>query len=96
MAKDIKGQKVLKTLMTWSVSMTKEHRKFQVTLCSSDSFMHNWLTNFTGNDRIPKENNKKAAENWKFLSCEEKQRYFEPLSSGTCPRRKLRNFGTRS
>ena len=51
-AKDINGQKVLKTLMTWFVSMTKEHRKFHVTLCSSDSFIPNWLANFIGNDRF--------------------------------------------
>lgn len=51
-AKDINEQKVLKTLMTWFVSMTKEHRKFHVILCSSDSFMHNQLVNFIGNDRF--------------------------------------------
>ena len=33
---------ILKALFTW----------FQVILCSSDSFMHNWLGNNVGNDRF--------------------------------------------
>ena len=46
------GQKVLKSIFMWLVSMTKEQEKFHVILCSSDSFMHNWLANFVGNDRF--------------------------------------------
>ena len=30
--------------------MTKEFRKFHVILCSSDSFIHNWLGSIVGND----------------------------------------------
>ena len=48
---NIDGQRVLKSLFMWFISMTKE-QKFHVLLCSSDSFMHNWLTNFVGNDRF--------------------------------------------
>ena len=32
--------------------MTKEYIKFQVVLCSSDSFMHSWVSNFVGYDAI--------------------------------------------
>ena len=32
--------------------MTKEYIKFQVVLCSSNSFMHSWVSNFVGNDAI--------------------------------------------
>ena len=50
--KDDDGQKVLKSVFMWLVSMTKEQEKFHVLLCSSDSFTHNWLANFVGNDRF--------------------------------------------
>ena len=50
--KDVNGQKILKALLNWFVSMTKEYRKFQVVLCSSDSFMHSWVRNFVGNNRF--------------------------------------------
>ena len=51
-AMDPNGQKALETIFTWFVAMTKEQRKFHVILCSSDSFMYNWLANFVGNDRF--------------------------------------------
>ena len=50
--KDDDGRKVLKSIFMWLVSMTKEQEKFHVLLCSSDSFTHNWLANFVGNDRF--------------------------------------------
>ena len=40
------------TEFMWFISMTKEQEKFHVLLCFSDSFMHNWLANFVGNDRF--------------------------------------------
>jgi len=46
------GQKILKTIFMWFVSMTKEQEKFHVMLCSSDSFIYSWLANFVGNDRF--------------------------------------------
>ena len=49
---DPNGQKALETVFTWFVAMTKEQRKFHVMLCSSDSFMYNWLGNFIDNDRF--------------------------------------------
>ena len=49
---NVEGQKVLKTIFMWFVAMTKEQEKFHVLLCSSDSFMHNWLSNYVGNDRF--------------------------------------------
>ena len=50
--KDVNGQKILKALLNWFVSMIKEYRKFQVVLCSSNSFIHSWVSNFVGNDRF--------------------------------------------
>lgn len=32
--------------------MTKEHRKFNIILATSDSFVHDWLENFVGNNRF--------------------------------------------
>ena len=49
---DPKGQKALEMLFAWFVAMTKEQSKFHIILCSSDSFMFNWLANFVGNDRF--------------------------------------------
>ena len=46
------GKILLKSIFTWFIAMTKEKRKFHVVLCSSDSFMHNWLSNFIGNNRF--------------------------------------------
>ena len=50
--KDDDGQKLLKRIFMWLVSMMKEQEKFHVLLCSSDIFTHNWLANFVGNDRF--------------------------------------------
>ena len=49
---DPNGHTVIKSIFTWFIAMTKEGRKFHVVLSSSDSFIHNWLSNFVGNDRF--------------------------------------------
>ena len=70
---DPKGQKALETVFTWFVAMTKEQCKFHVILCSSDSFMFNWLANFVGNDRF-------KVYPIGHLSKEEAKRFWEKLS----------------
>jgi len=50
--KDANSQSVIKSVFTWLVHMTKEERKFNVVLASSDSLVHNWLSNLVGVDRF--------------------------------------------
>ena len=49
---DENGQEIIKSIFTWFIAMTKEKRKFHIVLCSSDSFIHNWLSNFVGNNNF--------------------------------------------